>query len=132
MPGLWDASLKQLYFADYQTTFTADTLTIGQQYDVIADIEIGASLNSFAGEDRLVVTVTNLTTNQVVQTRTVPRPLQPSATVRRQPLVINFPALDATMVSDGDVLRATGSYRVSAGVNTDHDASQSGTTIAVN
>ncbi|MGW3664738.1 hypothetical protein [Streptomyces sp. NPDC005141] len=62
----------------------------------------------------------------------MPRPLQPSATVRREPRVINFPALDAATVSDDDVLRATGSYRVSAGVNTDHDASQSGTTIAVN
>ncbi|MFE1292236.1 hypothetical protein [Streptomyces sp. NPDC058751] len=132
MSGPWDASLKQLYFADDQTLFTADTLTIGRQYDVIADIEIGASLNSFAGQDRLVVTVTNLTTNQVVQTRTVPRQLQPSATVRREPVRVDFAALDATRVSDGDVLRATASYRVSAGVNTDHDASRSDTTIAVN
>ncbi|MFB7245532.1 hypothetical protein CW362_09240 [Streptomyces populi] len=131
MPGPWDASLKQLCFADDQTLFTADTLTIGKEYDIIADVEIGASLNSFATVDRLVVTVTNLTTNQVVQTLTVPTALQPSATVRREQRVIDFAALDATRVSDGDVLRATGSYRVTAGVNTDHDTSRSDTTIAV-
>ncbi|MEU4170818.1 hypothetical protein AB0F46_28560 [Streptomyces sp. NPDC026665] len=132
MSGPWDASLKQLFFADDQTPFTADTVTIGREYDIIADIEIGASLNSFGGEDKLVVTVTNLTTNQVVQTRTVTRQLQPAAAVRRQRRVINFAAPDATKVSDGDVLRAVGSYRVAAGVNTDHDAAQSDTTIAVN
>ncbi|WRZ95527.1 hypothetical protein OHB54_44890 [Streptomyces sp. NBC_01007] len=68
----------------------------------------------------------------MVPTRTVQRTLRPSATVRRQRRVINFPAPDATAVFDGDVLKATGSYRVSAGVNTDHDASRSGTAIAVN
>ncbi|MFF3411236.1 hypothetical protein ACFYW8_34595 [Streptomyces sp. NPDC002742] len=67
----------------------------------------------------------------MVQTRAAQRTLRPFATVRRQRRVIDFAALDATTVSDGDVLEATGSCQVAAGVNTDHEASRSGMTIAV-
>jgi hypothetical protein len=131
MPGTWDASIKRLYFADDKTDYTADTLEVGKDYDLVADIEIGASLNGFAGGDRLVITVTNLTTNAVVETKTVPRPLTPVGSVRREQVTVDFGPLDGVKVSDGDVLRATCSYRVSAGVNSDYDTAQSGPAIAV-
>lgn len=114
--GTWDASVKQLYFADDGTLFTADTITIGGPYDVIADIEIGAELNGFASADRLIVTVTNLTTNTVVASKTLTRTLTPTHDVRREQLRADFASLAA---SDGDLLVARCSYKVTAGVHTD-------------
>ncbi|MFF3878822.1 hypothetical protein [Streptomyces sp. NPDC001978] len=125
--GTWDASVKQLYLADDGTLFTADTINIGDPYDVIADIEIGAELNGFVDEDRLIVTVTNLTTNTVIATKTLTRPLTPSGTVRREQLRVDFDPLAA---NDGDLLEARCSYKVAAGIHTDITHAQSDVAIA--
>ncbi|WP_162688463.1 MULTISPECIES: hypothetical protein [unclassified Streptomyces] len=117
--GTWDASVKQLCFADDGTLFTADTITTGGPYDVIADIEIGAELNGFANAHRLIVTVTNLTTNQVIGTQTLAIPLTPTHDVRREQLRADFPSLAANTANDGDLLVARCSYKVTAGVHTD-------------
>ncbi|MCP3818408.1 hypothetical protein NLX86_09855 [Streptomyces sp. A3M-1-3] len=82
----------------------------------VADIEIGAELNGFASAHRLIVTVTNLTTNQVIGSQTLDIPLTPTHAVRREQLRADFASLAA---NDGDLLVARCSYKVTAGVHTD-------------
>lgn len=125
--GSWDASVKQLYFADAGTLYTADTITIGGPYDVIADVEIGAELNGFATADRLIVTITNLTTNTIVASKTLNRVLTPAAGVRRELLRVDFATLAA---GDGDLLLARATYKVTAGIHTDITHADSDLAIA--
>ncbi|MFB6892429.1 hypothetical protein ACFCX4_24305 [Kitasatospora sp. NPDC056327] len=129
MTGTWDASIKQLYFADKGTLFTARTITIGQEYDIVADIEIGQSLNSFPTENRLIVVVVDAITNTVVQTRTITINLPGGPGQHRQQVPVTFGPLAG--VQDGHVLRAVGSFRVKSGLNVDHDTKDAEPTFAV-
>ncbi|MEU9656485.1 hypothetical protein [Streptomyces chartreusis] len=126
MAGTWDASVNVLYITEDAGAFTAQKLKIAAPFDVVAEIEIGAQLNGFATSDRLVVTVTNLTTG-VVTTRVNNQTLTPAGTIRREPIRVDFPPLVA---NEGDLLRATCSYRVTAGINTDYSWGQSEPAIA--
>ncbi|MCZ4609479.1 hypothetical protein O3S80_38080 [Streptomyces sp. Lzd4kr] len=124
MAGTRGASVNVLYITEDGGAFTAQKLKIAT--DVVAEIEIGAQLNGFATSDRLVVTVTNLTTG-VVTTRVNNQTLTPAGTIRREPICVDFPPLVA---NEGDLLRATCSYRVTAGINTDYSWGQSEPAIA--
>lgn len=126
MAGTWDASVNLLYFTEDGGTYTAQTLENGAPFDVVAEVEIGAQLNGFATADRLVVTVTNVTTG-VVTTKAEPRTLTPAGTVRRELVRVKFPALAA---AEGDLLRASCSYRATAGINTDYSWGESEPAIA--
>lgn len=126
MAGTWDASVNVLYMTEGGGAFTAQKLEIATVFDVVAEIEIGAQLNGFATADRLVVTVTNLTTG-VVTTQASNRALTPAGTIRREQIRVAFPALVA---NEGDLLRATCSYRATAGINTDYSWGQSEPAIA--
>ncbi|MFE5873035.1 hypothetical protein ACFQ6V_30890 [Streptomyces roseifaciens] len=116
----WDATVKQLYFADHGTIFTADTIKIGDEYDVIADVEIGGAFHQIADEERLIVTVTNRTTNQVIETKTLTQtvPASQTQTPLRKSLTIVFGPLLATQASDGDELQARCSYKFTGGAFT--------------
>ncbi|MEU8749197.1 hypothetical protein ACFYVK_06895 [Streptomyces chartreusis] len=126
MAGTWDASVNVLYITGVGGAFAVQKLSIATAFEVVADIEIGAQLNGFATSDRLVVTVTNLTTG-VVTTRVNNQTLTPAGTIRREPIRVDFPPLAA---NEGDLLRATCSYRVTAGINTDYSWGQSEPAIA--
>lgn len=126
MAGTWDASVNVLYITEVGGAFAVQTLGIAAAFDVVAEIEIGAQLNGFATTDRLVVTVTNLTTG-VVTTQVSSQTLTPAGSTRRGRIRVNFPALVA---NEGDLLRATCSYRVTAGINTDYSWGQSEPAIA--
>ncbi|MFD5858597.1 hypothetical protein [Streptomyces chartreusis] len=126
MAGTWDASVNVLYITEDGGGFKAQKLRIATAFDVVAEIEIGAQLNGFATSHRLVVTVTNLTTG-VVTTRVSDQTLTPAGTIRREPIRVDFPPLVA---NEGDLLRATCSYRVTAGINTDYSWGQSEPAIA--
>ncbi|MEU1253041.1 hypothetical protein ACWHLZ_35445 [Streptomyces chartreusis] len=126
MAGTWDASVNVLYITEDGGAFTAQKLRIATAFDVVAEIEIGAQLNGFVTADRLVVTLTNLTTG-VVTTQVNNRTLAPAGTTRREPIRVDFPALVA---NEGDLLRATCSYRATAGINTDYSWGQSEPAIA--
>ncbi|MFI9237635.1 hypothetical protein [Streptomyces sp. NPDC053079] len=128
MAGMWEAKINRLYFALDGTLSAADSLKIGQPYDVIAEIEVGAALNNVNIEDKLVVTVTNLTTGMVVRTEKPTRVLTPTNTIRRESRSVDFASLVAL---DGDVLTATCSYRAEGGGNVSTDTGSTIPTPAV-
>ncbi|CAM5419338.1 MULTISPECIES: hypothetical protein [Streptomyces] len=127
MAGTWDASVNVLYITEGGGAFTAQKLKIASAFDVVAEVEIGAQLNGFATADRLVVTVTNLTTGVVTTQVNNRANLIPAGTVRREQIRVPFPALVA---NEGDLLRATCSYRATAGINADYSWGQSEPAIA--
>ncbi|MFD7783933.1 hypothetical protein ACFV4Q_12675 [Streptomyces nojiriensis] len=126
MAGPWDASINLLHFAVDKGEFIAPTLGIGKEFDVRAEIEIGNELRGFATAYQLVVNVQNLSTG-VVASCTVPGSLTPTRGILRTPLVVDFPQLAA---NEGDLLRASCSLRVTAGIHTDYSVAESEFAIA--
>ncbi|MGW4869305.1 hypothetical protein [Streptomyces chartreusis] len=127
MAGSWDASVNVLYITESGAVYTAQTLKIANAFDVVAEIEVGAQLNGFTTADRLVVTVTNLTTGVVTTQVNNRTSLMPAGTVRREQIRVAFPPLVA---NEGDLLRATCSYRATAGINANFSWGQSEPAIA--
>lgn len=124
----YHARVKLLNIVDAGTNATADTLTVGQPYDVIADIEIGDALHALMSQEQLVVAVTNITANTVTKVTVGPQPFSPGSGVFQGKIRVSFPVLVAT---DGDLLRATCSYKAFAGINTDFTSAESAVAIAV-
>ena len=124
MANDFDASIKLLYPVDKNTFSTIDVLEPADEYDVVANVEIGRDLNQFATEHILRVAIVNLSTAEQVAVTEVREPLTPQDnSQRQQEMRAGFPALQTP--GAGDVLQAVASYRVVAGANSDVSTAQS-------
>ena len=113
-----DAAIKLLYAAAQGTDFTVGVLDQGTPFDVIADVEIGENLNENVDEHSIRVSIVNLSSATRIDLNVVKAPLVPqNNTPRRERLRVPFGPL--ANADPGDVIQAVGTYKVTAGVNTD-------------
>ncbi|GIF22126.1 hypothetical protein BJ973_002452 [Actinoplanes tereljensis] len=113
-----DADIKLLYVAAQGTDFTVEVLDLATPFDVIADVEIGENLNENVKEHSIRVSIVNLSSAARIDLNSVTAPLTPqNNTPRRERLRVPFGAL--ANADPGDVIQAIGTYKVTAGVNTD-------------
>jgi hypothetical protein len=113
-----DAAVKLLYAAAQGTDFTVGVLDPGTPFDVLADVEIGENLNENVDEHSIRVSIVNLSSATRIALNEVRAPLKPqNNTPRRERLRVPFGAL--ANADPGDVIQAIGTYKVTAGVNTD-------------
>jgi hypothetical protein len=118
MPGEYDARFNQLSVVDQGTSFTLDTLASGKDFDVIADIEVGESLNEVISRIQIWVSVGNLTQLIQVQSQVYDNGTPgPAKAPRNERITIPFKAL--TGVNEGDLLEAVATLKVTAGVLSD-------------
>lgn len=113
-----DAAIKLLYAAARNTDFTVGVLDPGTPFDVLADVEIGENLNENVDEHSIRVSIVNLSSAARIALNEVRAPLKPqNNTPRRERLRVPFGAL--ANADPGDVIQAVGTYKVTAGINTD-------------
>jgi hypothetical protein len=112
-----DAAIKLLYAAAQGTDFAVGVLDPGTPFDVLADVEIGENLNEDVDEHSIRVSIVNLSSATRIALNEVRAPLKPqNNTPRRERLRVPFGAL--ANADSGDVIQAIGTYKVTAGVNT--------------
>ncbi|UJV38528.1 hypothetical protein [Streptomyces sp. AMCC400023] len=117
MPGEYDARIKDLSVVEKGTSFTVDTLATAGDFDVLADIEVGASLNAVITRMQIWVSVGDLSQLTRVDLQTYDQPATPVNGPRSEQIRIPFNAL--TGVGEGDLLQAVATLKVTAGVLTD-------------
>ncbi|MGW4874749.1 hypothetical protein [Streptomyces chartreusis] len=117
MPGEYDARIKDLSVVEKGTSFTVDTLATAGDFDVLADIEVGASLNAVITRIQIWVSVGDLSQLTRVDLQTYDQPATPVNGPRSEQIRIPFNAL--TGVGEGDLLQAVATLKVTAGVLTD-------------
>jgi hypothetical protein len=114
----YDANIKLLYIVDDNSFFASDSLTRGEPFDVIGNVEIGKELMENVETEKLFISVINLSKARLVATGKVENHLEKAERTHNAELRVNFPGgWDA---DDGDVLEAVASYRVSTGLFTDY------------
>jgi hypothetical protein len=116
----WDARIKLLYAADDGTDFTADTITLDDPFDVVADVEVGRGLMQFADGDELFVSVRNVSKSTVIASARSARPVPASDKPLHDELRIDIASGWGNQAEEGDLLEVVATYRMDAGVNTDY------------
>jgi hypothetical protein len=129
MANNWDAVIKQLYPADDNTTFTADTVKLDAAFDVIANVEVGRNLMQFADSDELCVAVRNLTQSTTVTQVNAGRPLKAVDSPLNEDIKVDIPTGWKTKAKPGDLLEVVATYRMDAGIHTDYSSAISQTFI---
>jgi hypothetical protein len=125
MANNWDAQIKLLYPADPGTFFTADTVKLGDAFDVIANVEIGRNLMEFVDRHSVSVAVRNLSKSTTIGQETVEDKLTPQLTALNAELRVSFAAGWNAKAAVGDILEAVASYTVEAGLHTDYSIATS-------
>jgi hypothetical protein len=124
-----DANMKLLYAVGKDSFFTLDTVEIGEAFDVIANVEIGADLNRFDAKQRLAVSILNVSQSTTLIREVYTEDLPPANDPHFQEIRVNFAggwAADA-----GDLLQAVASYRVWAGLVSDYSHDETDRFIVV-
>ena len=129
MPGNQDANIKLLYVVDENSFFTADTVTNGAAFDVIANVEIGKDLMEVVSKENLFVSVVNLSQSTVLQQQSLENVLTPVANPDPLNQELRIKVSGGWTANEGDVLEAIATYKVTAGVYTDYSAARSGTVV---
>jgi len=129
MPGNQDANIKLLYVVDENSFFTADTVTNGAAFDVIANVEIGKDLMEVVSKENLFVSVVNLSQSTVLQQQTLENVLTPVANPDPLNQELRIKVSGGWTANEGDVLEAIATYKVTAGVYTDYSAARSSTVV---
>lgn len=118
MPGEYDARIKDLSVVSKGTSFTVGTLGAGQDFDVVADIEVGPSLNAVITRIQVWASVGNQTQLTRIQAQTYDNTSPGAASApRNQRIVIPFNAL--TGVNEGDLVQAVATLKITTGALTD-------------
>jgi len=124
MANNYDAGIKNVRAVDSATVFTLDTIPNGKDFDVLADVEAGASINAVAVRDQLFVTVRNLSQFKVAFYVAPARTLTPDGNQRTETLRVPVTGWTAR---PGDLLDVSVTYRFDAGIFEDHsDAGSDG------
>ncbi|GGN28629.1 hypothetical protein [Streptomyces fuscichromogenes] len=119
MPEEYNARIKALSVVRKGTSFTVDVLGVNDDFDVVADIEVGASFNAVSSRIQVWASVGNQTQLVQVQVQGYDQPAIPVNGTRAEPIRIPFNALDATKVTEGDLLQAVATLKVIAGALSD-------------
>jgi hypothetical protein len=105
--------------------FTADTVPLGQPFDVVANVEIGEDLMEVVDQDELTVSVRNLSQSTTIAQQTVTQTLTPAKAPLNQELRADFEPGWEAGANAGDILQAVASYKVNAGVFVDYSVATS-------
>jgi hypothetical protein len=124
----YDSSIKLLYITDNDTFYAADSLPVGQPFDVIANVEIGQELMHNVEDEKVYVSIVNLSKAKVLTATELAKHLEKSEKAYNDELRVNVPA--GWEADDGDVLEAVASYRVSTGLFTDYSIMHSQQVVA--
>jgi hypothetical protein len=132
VPGNQDANIKLLYIVDKNSFFTADTVRNGEEFDVIANVEIGKDLMEVISKEELFVSVVNVSQSKPLQP--LPSPLVNQLTPVANPNPFNqelrFKVAGGWKgAAEGDVIEAIATYKVTAGVFTDFSTARSGPVV---
>lgn len=114
----YDANIKLLYLVDSNSFFASDSILLGEPFDVIGNVEIGKELMENVEDEKLYVSIVNVSKSSVLATAAQENPLKKSEQARNAELRVSFPG--GWKADDGDVLEAVASYRVSTGLFTDY------------
>ena len=132
-----DASIKQLYPADSGTSFTADTVELGNPFDLVADIEIGEQIFRVVDSLHILASIVNLSKSTVFKVASNPTVLTPAnqRERRRVPVPVDPSWSDNVdpqlAVEDGDVLQCHATLKIKYGANVHYSHTQSGTFVAI-
>jgi hypothetical protein len=121
----WDARIKLLYPADDGTDFTADTVTLDDPFDVVANVEVGRRLMEIADSDEVFVSVRNVSQSTVILSANAPRTLVPVDKPLNEDLRIHFASGWGGKAKEGDLLEVVATYRLDAGIHTDYSYASS-------
>jgi len=124
MPGHQDANIKLLYPTDQGTLFTADTVRNGTAFDVVANVEIGKTLMNVVRHEELFVTVLNVSQATVLKRQSFRQDVAPQDDDTPRNALLRI-TIDGWAASDGDVLEAVATYKVTAGAYTDYSVDRS-------
>ncbi|MFD3585724.1 hypothetical protein [Streptomyces sp. NPDC058683] len=129
MPEDYNARIKALSVVRKGTSFTVDVLGVTDDFDVVADIEVGASINAVSSRIQVRASVGNQTQFLQVQTQMYDQPATPASATLTVPIRIPFNALDTTKVTEGDLLQAVAMLKVIAGALSDVSHAKSETFV---
>ena len=115
MPGNQDANIKLLYVVDENSFFTADTVTNGVAFDVIANVEIGKDLMEVVSKENLFVSVVNLSQSTVLHQQTLENVLTPVDDPDPLNQELRIKVSGGWTANEGDVIEAIATYKVTAG-----------------
>ncbi|REE95044.1 hypothetical protein [Thermomonospora umbrina] len=122
--GSYDARLNLLAVVDKGTSFTAHTLEIGRDFDVIADIEVGKALNALISRIEIFASLGSITQGVQIQAQVHDdKSPTPADAPRRDRITVPFTGLAG--VSEGDILQASATLKVITGIWTDYSAQTS-------
>ena len=124
MPGQQDANIKLLYPSDEGTFFMVDTVKNGTAFDVIANVEIGKTLMNVVDQEELFVAVVNVSQATVLKRQALRQDVTPQDDGKPRNAQLRI-TIDDWTASDGDVLEAVATYKVTAGTNTDYSIDRS-------
>src|SRR5262249_29596862 len=108
------------------TFFTIDTVTLGAAFEVVANVEVGPTLRSFAPTQVIKVWLRNLSKSQTIATGSLPpatipaTPAGPFNTELRVPIAGGWGGADPD-----DVLTVLAAYKVFQGANIDQSSAES-------
>ena len=129
MPSDFDASIKLLYAVDAGGAFfTIDDVANGDEFVIVANVEIGQDLNQNVDNFDLRVGIRNLTQSVTVATVNDAGTLTPAATPFLDERRVTIPA-GWGPAAVGDVLQAVAGYIVTAGANKDFSTAESQTFV---
>lgn len=125
MPGTWDANIKLLYAVDQGGFFAADTVNLGDPFDVIANVEIGSSLKGVVLRHDLFVSVRNLSRSTILGRQQFGAQVPPTGQALNEEVRLSFAGGWQAAGDEGDVLEVVASYKVTAGIHTDYSVEKS-------
>jgi hypothetical protein len=129
MSGALDANIKLVYPVDTGTFFTIDIVALGAAFEVIANVEVGPTLRSFAPTQVIRVWLRNLSKSQTIATGSLPpttisaTPPGPFNAELRVPIAGGWGAGGAA--DPDDVLTVLAAYKVFQGTNIDQSTAES-------
>jgi hypothetical protein len=128
MTGRNDADIHLLYAVDDGTDFAIDTVAPGQAFQVVALVEIGSNIMQAIDSHTLKVTIHNRTTGTFT-TQSVTAPVAAVAAPGNFNARLAVRFAGGVAGADGDVITGVGSYKATAGVNTNFSTAETQTFV---
>ncbi|NLT57017.1 MAG: hypothetical protein GXX79_21150 [Actinomycetales bacterium] len=133
MPNAYDAGIKLVYVADPDPAparFTIDDVSLGAEFKVVADVEVGSAMHALVTKYDMVVGVVNLTRCQSVTVVKDGASISPdnSGVALRKIIEVTIPSGWANAL-EGDVLQVVASFKLTAGAVFDYSAAISPTFV---
>lgn len=114
----YDANIKLVYIADQGSFFASDTISVGQPFDVVGNVEVGKELMVNVTRQKLFITILNRSQAKVLATGHYDHPLAASEHPHHEELRVSIAG--GWVANEGDVIEAIATYRVNTQLFTDY------------